>query len=115
MFLLQNDKIWGRMDNKTLILNDVAAFMLQRVATGKAKEEIISQILAKYEVNRTTADEDLRNFVSSIKKLGLSRAHKPDGIEEKFNEHEIAGQKKQYSRPKIHIYDAESDEEEIIL
>jgi hypothetical protein len=114
MFLLQNDKICGRMDNKAFILNDVAALIWQCMDIGKAKEEIISEILAKYEVDRTIADEDLRKFVSSIKKLSFLRAHKPDGTEEKFSEPEAAGQKKQYSRPKIHIYDAESDEEEMI-
>jgi hypothetical protein len=113
MFLLQNDKICGRMDNKTLILNDVAALMWQWIAVGKAKEEIISAIMAKYEVDRTTADGDLRNFVSSIKKLNLLKAHQLEGTEEKLSEPEATGQKKQYSRPKIHIYDVESDEEDL--
>jgi hypothetical protein len=100
------------MDNKTLILNDVAALIWHDMTMGKAKDEIISGIMAKYEVDRKTADEDLRSFVSSIMKLNLLRAHKPDGTEEKFSEPGIAGQRRQYSRPKIHIYDAESDEEE---
>jgi hypothetical protein len=115
MFLLQYDKIWGRMDNKAFILNDVAAVMWQRIATGKAKEEIISEILAKYEVDRTTADKDLRSFVSSIRKLSLMKGHKLERTEKSLNESEIAGQHKKYSQPKIHIYDIESDEEEIIL
>jgi hypothetical protein len=115
MFLLQNDKIWGRMDNKALILNDVAAFMWQRIATGKAKEEIISEILEKYEVDRKTADDDLVLFISSIKKLSLMKDHIPEKVRESFCESEIAGQRKKYGQPKIHIYDAESDEEEIIL
>jgi hypothetical protein len=115
MFLLQHDKICGRMDNKTLILNDVAALIWHDTTMGKAKDEIVSEIMAKYEVDRKTADEDLRNFISTIKKLSLSRAHKPDGKEEKFSEFEVAGQRKKYCQPKIHIYDVESDEEGIIF
>jgi hypothetical protein len=113
MFLLQQDKIWGRMDNKTLILNDVAALIWQCMDVGKAKEEIISEILTKYEVDRTTANEDLRDFVASIKKLNLLRAHKPDGTEEKLSGPEVEGQKRKYNRPEVHIYDVESDEEDL--
>ena len=53
--------------NTMISLNDSAAFLWQQLQTEKTEEELMSAILDEYDIDETTANEDIRRFISKLK------------------------------------------------
>ena len=54
-----------------LKVNEVGAFIYQCLEQGNTREEILTKILAKYEIDSDTANADLDDFLASLTKKGL--------------------------------------------
>ncbi|MCA6423215.1 PqqD family protein [Flavobacterium sp. j3] len=53
-------------------LNDTAIHIVSLLKENKNKEEIISSIVDKFDVEKNTADKDYEDFVFSLKSYKLS-------------------------------------------
>lgn len=66
-------------DNETSTLhelNEVGYLILSRIERGKAKAEIIKEIVASFNVSKKKAKEDYQNFLESLKKKDLIASRK---------------------------------------
>lgn len=52
--------------------NPIGLELIQLLKNGKSREEIGELILEKYEVDRTTFEKDLYDFISMLSKLRLT-------------------------------------------
>lgn len=52
--------------------NPIGLELIQLLKNGKSREEIGELILEKYEVDRTTFEKDLYDFISLLSKLRLT-------------------------------------------
>lgn len=52
-------------------LTETSAFVWKMLEKGADKQEIITAILTEYEVDRTTAEKDLDEFLQKITEAGL--------------------------------------------
>lgn len=57
--------------NKLITLNSVGAFVYQQMETETTYEEICNKMLDKYDIDRTTAENDVKAFLSDVKNAGL--------------------------------------------
>ncbi len=55
----------------TFILNDSANFILHLIQTGKNEDEILNSMIDEFEVEKNTAEKDLKDFISQIKNFNL--------------------------------------------
>lgn len=55
----------------TLVLNEVAAFLLKAMETDISQEQLLERMLATYAVDRETAARDLGEILRSFQALGL--------------------------------------------
>ena len=56
------------IDNKAMIsLNDSGAFLWRQLQTEKTEEELLRAMLDEYQIDETTASEDIRRFISKLK------------------------------------------------
>lgn len=53
------------------ILNEVAAFLLNRMKTDISEEDLLEGLLKEYAVDRDTAMRDLREILDSFEELGF--------------------------------------------
>lgn len=65
--------IGGRMTdvNGILTLSESGAFLWNKLKTGSDIEKLVSSLLAEYKIDRSTAEEDVRQFIADLNKLGL--------------------------------------------
>lgn len=54
-----------------LITNEVGAFIWEVCQEEVTEEEILSRILAEFEIDETTAKADLDEFLLRLKKIGI--------------------------------------------
>ena len=57
--------------NETHSIEDIGAFIWNRIDGHNALDDILSEILSEYEVATTTATEDLQTFISQLMEAGL--------------------------------------------
>ena len=69
--VLENDiviDISGKKKN-LIKLNETAAFMFEKLKDGIELDELIKIVVDTYEIDITTAKDDVNNFVNELKKL----------------------------------------------
>lgn len=98
------------MEDKVLVLNDVAAHLWTCLERGMSDDELTENVVALYEVDHPTAEKDVNFFVHTLIYLGLvkpSVAREPrTSMEAKPSKERI-----QYRPPKIYVYDLKTEEE----
>ena len=52
-------------------LNEVGAFLWERIPAAADEEELVNLVMAEYEVDRTTAAADTAEFLGAIRKMGI--------------------------------------------
>ena len=52
-------------------LNEVGEFLFALLAEECSKEDLVSALLAEYDVNRETAQADVQEFLDNLSKAGL--------------------------------------------
>lgn len=60
--------------NGSIVLNDVSAFILEKMKEQTTKEEILDAILAEYDVDREQAEKDLDNLIIKLISYGIIEA-----------------------------------------
>ena len=58
-------------DNETHSIEDIGAFIWNRIDGNKALDDILDDILREYEVAESTAEKDLKIFISQLMEAGL--------------------------------------------
>ncbi|MBQ8850716.1 MAG: PqqD family protein [Clostridia bacterium] len=53
--------------NGIIKLNDTGRFLWDKLAEGCEKEELVSAILAEYDIDRATAESDIDRFTETLK------------------------------------------------
>lgn len=49
-----------------LTFNDTGAFMFGRIKEGDSEEAIVAQVITTYQVNESTAQEDVSHFIEQL-------------------------------------------------
>jgi len=57
--------------NGMITLNEVGAFILEKIEGCKNENELISKILDEFEVDENIAREDTREFIEQLLKMGI--------------------------------------------
>ena len=57
--------------NGLFILNELGAFLWDRLEAAQAEEELLQMILDEYEVTEAVAAKDLRTFLEKLRELGI--------------------------------------------
>jgi len=63
--------IVGPEDSETHSIEDIGAFIWNRIDGKKALDDILDDILHEYVVAATTASQDLQSFISQLMAAGL--------------------------------------------
>ncbi|MDO5388949.1 MAG: PqqD family protein [Clostridia bacterium] len=62
----------GAMDFSGVItLNEVGAFIWKILETGAEKEEIVEKMLSEYDVDKTTAENDVEEYIRELRGADL--------------------------------------------
>lgn len=110
---LPKSTVWGARDNNVLVFNEVAASMWKWLADGFAFEDIVGQLVREYGTDRDTVASDLNGFAAALLKLGVLKERNNPSSGDQMASPATADDRKSYASPKIHIYDPESDEEQV--
>ena len=57
--------------NGLFALNELAAFLWDRLPEAETEEELCEAVLAEYEVSREEAAEDIAEFLKKLKEMGI--------------------------------------------
>jgi hypothetical protein len=57
--------------NGLFILNELGAFLWDRLEAAQSEEELLGLILDEYEVTEEVAAKDLRTFLDKLRELGI--------------------------------------------
>lgn len=57
--------------NKMITLNETAKVLWQRLETGAEREELVSALLAEYDVNEATAKASVERFLKKLSANGF--------------------------------------------
>lgn len=57
--------------NGTVVLNEVSAFLLDKLKSDLTMEELVNSLLAEYDVDLETAQADVEKALEEMKKLGI--------------------------------------------
>ena len=57
--------------NGLFILNELGAFLWDRLETAETEKELLDAILAEYEVTEDVAQKDLSAFLDKLRELGI--------------------------------------------
>mgnify|MGYP000412622766 FL=1 len=60
--------------NQYLTLNELGSFIYKLITDGKPYEDILSEILAQYEINDTQARQDLSAFIDQLYQYTIGHA-----------------------------------------
>lgn len=60
--------------NQYLTLNELGSFIYKLITDGKRYEDILSEILAQYEIDDTQARQDLSAFIDQLYKYTIGHA-----------------------------------------
>ena len=56
--------------NGLISTNEIGHFIFQALAQETTEDQVVNQIIAEYDVDRTTAQTDLRDFLRQLRDLG---------------------------------------------
>ena len=57
--------------NGLFILNELGAFLWDRLEAAEKEEELLTAVLDEYEVTKETAKKDLRTFLDKLREMGI--------------------------------------------
>lgn len=57
--------------NGMLVLNGSGQFLWERIPEAEGEAELTEALLEEYEVDRQTAEQDVREFLDSLRKLDI--------------------------------------------
>ena len=57
--------------NGLFVLNEVAAFIWDRLESAASEQELLTAVLAEYEVTEAEARKDLQDFLAELRKMGI--------------------------------------------
>lgn len=57
--------------NGMLVLNECGRFLWDRLQTAESEERLTEALLEAYEVDRQTAEADVRDFLAELRRLGI--------------------------------------------
>lgn len=57
--------------NGIITLNETAGFLWDRLATGAEKAELLTALLAEYDIDEATATADIETFIAKLKDADL--------------------------------------------
>ena len=57
--------------NAVINLNETGAFLWKAIEKGTTEEELISLVVSEYEIDETTAKEDVLAFIQRLKEANL--------------------------------------------
>lgn len=57
--------------SKIITLNEVALFIIDRIKEGLNDDQIIDALLNEYDVDKTTATNDVVSFINKLIELGI--------------------------------------------
>ncbi len=57
--------------NGLFVLNELGAFLWDRLPEAETEEELLTAVLAEYEVTEETAKKDLRIFLDKLRDMGI--------------------------------------------
>ena len=57
--------------NGLFILNDLGAFLWDRLEEASSEDELLTAVLNEYEVTEETAKKDLRVFLDKLRDMGI--------------------------------------------
>ncbi|MDP4133524.1 MAG: PqqD family protein [Bacillota bacterium] len=57
--------------DKFITLNDTGAFLYKLIKDGTEETKLVDAVLKEYDVELQKAEEDVSEFVSSLKKVGI--------------------------------------------
>lgn len=57
--------------NGMLVLNGSGKLLWERIPAAGTEEDLVAAVLEEYEVDRQTAERDVREFLDSLRKLGI--------------------------------------------
>ena len=60
--------------NQYLTLNELGSFIYKLITDGKRYEDILSEILAQYEIDDTQAQQDLSAFIDQLYQYTIGHA-----------------------------------------
>ena len=52
-------------------LNEVGAFLWERIPAAADEEELVDRVLQEYDVDTTTAQKDVREFLDGLRSMGI--------------------------------------------
>jgi PqqD family protein of HPr-rel-A system len=63
----ENGFIFMPTSGETFTVNEIGSRILKLLQQGQSENEIIEQILSEYDVDRTTLEKDLNDFLGQLK------------------------------------------------
>ncbi|MDY2719642.1 MAG: PqqD family protein [Faecousia sp.] len=57
--------------NGMLTLNEMGAFLWQKLPQAQTEAELTDLVLAEYEADRATVEKDVAEFLDKLRKLGI--------------------------------------------
>ena len=57
--------------NGTVVLNDVSAFLLEKLKTERSAEELASLLTEEFDVDRNTAHTDVLTAIEKMRDIGI--------------------------------------------
>ena len=52
-------------------MNELGAFLWEAIPGAADEEELVDRVLDEYEVDRDTAEQDVREFLEHLRKIGI--------------------------------------------
>jgi hypothetical protein len=98
------------MDNKVLVLNDVAAYLWKLMERGLAEDNLVENALETYEVEKSVLVADVKYFLDTLEYIQLIKPRKAVTKETQVSG-QVPSPKLAYRTPKIYIYNLETQEE----
>lgn len=57
--------------NGTVVLNDVSAFLLEKMRNDVTEEELVNYVLEEFDVDRERAETDVKNVLKEMIEIGI--------------------------------------------
>ena len=57
--------------NGTVVLNDVSAFLLEKMKVDVTEEELVNYVLEEFDVDRERAETDVKNVLKEMIEIGI--------------------------------------------
>lgn len=57
--------------NGTVVLNDVSAFLLEKMKVDVTEEELVNYVLEEFDIDRERAEADVKNVLKEMIEIGI--------------------------------------------